>query len=162
MIKILTLTDDCKKIITEQFRLDYAGAKFMVLDGIINPDMEIDFKGYLGIYIDLMDCKTTLVGYIHITEYGYKMLSHSIFIFKGYRSKGYAEKSLEWLKWHTLEEQGCERILATILSENKSSIKLYEKLGFKYISSIPNTCLRNDILNDTLHYIWEDSEGCEG
>ena len=67
---------------------------------------------------------------------GYKYtVEHSVYIHKGYRSKGLSKLMLEWLI-KSARENDFHVMMAVIDSENEVSIRLHEKYGFEEVGSM--------------------------
>lgn len=62
-------------------------------------------------------------------------LEHSVYVHKNYRKRGIGKKLMKELI-KVADENGYAIMVAAIDSENKGSIELHKKLGFKYTGTI--------------------------
>ena len=73
-----------------------------------------------------------IVGVINMCGHGVDTISVAPEIFKKFRHKGFATKSLE-IAYKIAKEMGFNKVIAGIRKENVASQNLHEKLGFIFV-----------------------------
>lgn len=74
------------------------------------------------------------VGYFGIKQDGNKLFLSKLYIMKDYRGKGYASETFNYLE-QMCREQQLKAIWLTVNRNNEIPIKVYEKKGFKTVST---------------------------
>ncbi|WP_134025055.1 GNAT family N-acetyltransferase [Lysinibacillus sp. YR326] len=83
---------------------------------------------------------------------GYKhTMEHSVYVHKDHYQKGIASQLMQELI-RIAKEQGVKTLVAGIDGENIGSIKVHEKLGFKYVGTIKNAGYKFDQWLDLAFY----------
>lgn len=90
----------------------------------------IENESYCFLIFSIQDNKNC--GYLAYTREGNEALLGNIFLEKSYRGRGIGEQILSLLELK-LKQQGLTSITLTVLEENKSACRLYQKCGFKIV-----------------------------
>ena len=112
--------------LTEYSNLSNESRKLLVADsekGLCNGEF---FRFYL-----IKNSKET-VGVINMYGHGADTISVAPEIFKKFRNKGFAIKSLN-IAYKIAKEKGFDKVIAGIREENVASQNLHEKLGFIFV-----------------------------
>ena len=111
--------------LTEYNNLTIEKRRLLVQDS----EKEICRGDFFRFYLIKMQDET--IGVINMCGHGTDDISVAPEIFKDFRNKGFATKSLN-IAYDIAKEKGFKKVIAGIRIENIASQKLHEKLGFNY------------------------------
>ena len=118
--------------------------------------------GHVTFVIELK-ATSELIGSIWLREdHHHKKTGIAYWIGKKYWNKGYATEACRRLIQHAFDDRGIERLTATVIIDNESSVRITEKLGMELESTTYKEWWRGDDPIDCHHYVaykdkWESS-----
>ncbi len=118
-----------------------------IKDGTIDEGILTKYKAIVNDNI--------VVGIIRTYEDSVLTFATGIYIFKDSRKKGYAEKALKHLISIKIHNGNYFRARHYIYSNNVSSIKLHEKIGFKFETSLSKCAIHDGKYVDFLTYVYD-------
>lgn len=122
-------------------QIDYMLNKFQSTKPIKQNIVEDGYIYYL-FYLD-----DTPFGYMAIHPRDGKLFLSKLYIHKDFRGKGYSTKAFEFIEKYARHHQ-MKSIWLTCYKQNVSSLKVYEKSGFKQVSSIETDIGNGFIMDD--------------
>ncbi|WP_172196835.1 GNAT family N-acetyltransferase [Saccharibacillus qingshengii] len=107
-------------------QIEYMIEKFQSVTAIAD---QINRQGYTYF---LMRNEEAVVGYLAVKEEEGSLFLSKFYIAREYRGRGYASRASEFLE-RLCEERGLSHIWLTVNRDNRDSIAVYEKKGFRTV-----------------------------
>ncbi len=88
-----------------------------------------------GVLYFIIKADDEFIGYIAVRPKGRELFLSKIYVKSSRRGKGYGKKAVQFAE-KLAKEKGLNKIVLTVNKNNVSSIKAYEKIGFKNVGSL--------------------------
>ncbi|WYP26405.1 GNAT family N-acetyltransferase [Alkalihalobacillus sp. FSL W8-0930] len=131
-------------IITKE-QVDYMIGKFQSAEAVTR---QIETEGYE--YFNL-NVNQAPIGYLAVKEEGSRLFLSKLYMLKEARGKGYASEAMSFLE-NLCKQRDLEVLWLTVNRENRHTIEVYKKKGFKIVAEEVNDIGHGFVMDD---YIME-------